>query len=148
MQKIIEKRKQTHISNADYWRIASILIENKCVIQDPVIPEKSFTIWRVNRAMAIKEVMEAAPELPPISHHHLNKAVEFFNEVCIITKKMPEVPAIQDTVEMDQLTATNKKQALIISELEKTITTLTATIMNTYKAIEPTVAALKIHKRA
>lgn len=107
------KRKQTYLSNTDRWVIATFCIENRCVIQDiDLRVEKGnkfipFTLWRVTKKTACEEVNR---ELKlECSSHHLDQSVAFYNEVCLLTGSHPVVPPVQDTVEMDMLTAANKR---------------------------------------
>lgn len=117
------KRKQVYLSNAQKWEMAKWCIENKCVIQDihaykgkgPVfIP---FTLWRVKKIQACKELNAEMGGVPDYTEHHLNISVQFYNEICELTQSHPNVPAIEDTVEMDILTAKVKRQENEIKEI-------------------------------
>lgn len=115
------KAPSVYVTNADRYKIAKYLIENNYIIQDPTIPEKPFTIWRIIKSIALSELKNSNLELPNINVYHLNQCIDFYNEIAILTHKMPEPPPIQDTVEMDRLTAAIKQKELIIDEQRKII---------------------------
>lgn len=129
------KRKQTYLSNTDRWLVATFCIENRCVIQD-IDPraEKGpgftpFTLWRVTKKTACEEVNRELKM--DCSSHHLEQSIAFYNEVCVLTQSHPNVPAIQDTVEMDMLTAENKRLKTDIQEITEEFSKL----KTTYNAI-------------
>lgn len=107
------RKSAIHLSNSQKWQVATFCIENKCVIPDPTLNEIKF-IWRVKRTQTCKEISE---HLFEINENHLDQSINFYLEVCEITKKMPSIPPIQDTVEMDRLTAQNKRLENDIKEI-------------------------------
>lgn len=115
------KRKQLFLSNKEKWEIAKWLIEGRIVVQDiHAYQEKGpafipFSLWRMKKTQSAIEAKEAfGADLSP---HHLDSSISFYNEVCELTGSHPNVPAIQDTVEMDMLTAKNKRLETDLSEV-------------------------------
>lgn len=134
------KRKQLYLSNEEKWEIAKWCIENKCVIQDihaykeqgpAFIP---FTLWRVRKNQAkteLNRLIKSQNENKEYTEHHLNISVQFYNEICELTGSHPNVPAIEDTVEMDILTAKVKRQENEIKEIAEKY----ATLQSAYDAV-------------
>lgn len=116
------KRKQTYLSNKEKWDVAKWLIENKCVVQDVHAYKEAapafipFTLWRVKKITAITEINDAFGA-GLITQHHLDQSIAFYNEICELTGNHPNVPPIQDTVEMDMLTAQVKRLENDIKEI-------------------------------
>ena len=124
------KRKQTYLSNKEKWEVAKWAIENKCVVQDihaykdqgpAFIP---FTLWRVRKNQASKEAGEALGS--NFTDYHMTSAINFYNEICELTGSHPNVPAIQDTVEMDMLKVANKRLENDVKEITAKFSTLKA----------------------
>jgi hypothetical protein len=123
-QEVQTKRKQTYLTNTDMWKVATFLIESRCIVQDPVT--KAFTLWRVPKIISCQEVNnDTSLNIPTITPHHLAKSLEFYNEIAILTNNLPDVPPIQDTVKEDMLAAE-------VSKLKDKITSLQA-IIEEYK---------------
>lgn len=124
------KKTALRLSNSDKWKIATYCIENRCVVQDIKIPEHPFTEWRVGFAQTVKEINNSDLNLPEeINVVHVKGAIEFYNEVCILTNKMPVPPPVQDTVREDMLVAE-------LSRLKIDLTNLTAQNDAAIKALQ------------
>jgi len=86
--------------------VAAWLIENGHVTQDKNTDNTDFTYWRTKKVTAEKEINEAQlPGMPTLTLHQLNTSLNTFNEVNKSFGYKINLPAIQDTVEMDRLTA-------------------------------------------
>lgn len=125
--KVDTKRKQVYLTNSQKYEIASFCIENRNVIQDidPRIEiEKDkfypYTIWRVKQSHTAKEFNDKMGAMwPTISTHHIVASIEFFNEICELTGRLPEPKAVQETVEMDMLKIENVKLSNLVAVQNK-----------------------------
>lgn len=72
--------------------------------------KKKQACLELNEYLPLQENIEA-------TDHHLTISIQFYNEVCELTGSHPNVPPIQDTVEMDMLTAKNKRLEKDLSEV-------------------------------
>ncbi len=129
------RKKATFLSDGQKWAVAKWCIENKCVIQDIHAYKEAqpsfipFTLWRVTRKQAIEELYNE--QGLKLTTHHLEQSVNFYNNICELTGSHPNVPAVQDTVEMDMLTAENKRLKNDIKEITDEFTKM----KNTYNSI-------------
>jgi hypothetical protein len=132
------KKTKVYLTFKQKWDIASWCIEHRNIIQDidPKVPlEKDkfypYVIWRVAITTSAKELNAARhTDIPYLSFDitapQLTACIEFFNEMCEITNRFPVpiITPIQDTVQMDQLTAANKRLEKDIIEISDSYTKL------------------------
>jgi len=128
----MEKRTQTYLTIKQRHTVATWLIENGHVTQDKNTDSSDFTYWRTKKITAEKEINEAQlPGLPVLTPHQLSKSLDTFNEVNKCFGYKINVPAIQDTVEMDRLTA---KVINLQNQLEQSKLALVAALQTTKDA--------------
>jgi len=107
------------LTNKQRHQIAVWLIENGHVTQDKNADHTDFTLWRTKKSTAETEINAAGLDLPQLSLHHLIQSLNFFNEVNKCFGYKINLPPIQDTVEMDRLTAQNKDLKSQVDRLQK-----------------------------
>jgi len=114
---------KTYLTIKQQHTVAVWLIENGYVTQDKNTDTMDFTYWRIKQITALKEINEAKivglPE--EIKPSNLTTSLKSFNEINRCFGYKINLPAIQDTVEMDMLTAKVKNLQGQLDQVNKTV---------------------------
>lgn len=102
-----EKRLQTYLTLEQRRDVAIWLIENKHVTVDKNTDSPDFIYFRTKTQLAVDEINQAmiGTEMPKLTYHNLKASLDFFNKIKSWSGMKVNVPAIEDTVEMDILVA-------------------------------------------
>lgn len=109
----LTKKRSIYLTNQQKWEIAKYCIENKCVRQNN---GKLFNFWRVTPKVSAEEVNNwndrEQISFPTVNEYHIKSSVDFYNEVCLMTDNLPEVPkheSVQEEILKIEITKLNQR---------------------------------------
>lgn len=124
----VAKKKSIYLTNPQKWEIAKYCIENKCISQRD---NKAFTYWRVHPKVAAEEInnwiRDNQYDIPNVNEYHTKNSVDFYNEICLMTNNLPEIPK-QESVQEEMLKIEIQKLNGKIEKLQETAKDFAATM--------------------